>query len=390
MPLFRTLDCSAEASSVHKFYADYTTQSGVAFFELLANEYASGSTPCLLAALDATAMASSSRQLHQSGLMNRARQAYGKAISGIRRAVQNESLMKQDSLLLSTFVLGLFQVVAAEFAPQQNPNPEPGCHPHARGALALLRYRAANQLSNSLDRGVLTLFREIRLMDFFTTREIPSMWFEVDAFVDSLNNGPNLEPLIRRAVDFKILFLSLNLGLLVPDIEQIHGIRLPEFFWSGLSLAHDLSEAAREIVYAEEVGILHTAFNGFIAITCATNATIARCLYLTVRLHILEMVSEGAEALHFGSIIERLYNTTYTTPLVAEIASVLDTVPSQTEGQVGKEPGMGFRAFSLFWPMMAVLQTKLTDEPSRAWVQEKLQGMGSAGGFGLAVMASKE
>ncbi|KAJ3538643.1 hypothetical protein NM208_g5812 [Fusarium decemcellulare] len=334
-------------------------------------------------------MASSSRQLRQSGLMNRARMAYGKAITGIRRAVQDESLMKQDSVLISMFVLGLFQVVAAEFAPQQNPNSEPGCHPHARGALALLRYRAEHRLTNSLDRGVLAFFREIRLMDFFMTREIPPLWFEVDAFVDSLDDGPNLEPLIRRAVDFKILFLSLNLGLSVPEIELMPGIRLPEFIWSGLSLAHDLSEAAREIVYVEEVGILYTAFNGFIAITCATNATIARCLYLTVRLHVLEMVSEVAEALHFGSIIERLYNTTCTAPLVTEIASVLNTVPSHTEGQVGKEPGIGFRAFLLFWPMMAVLRAKLGDEPSRAWVREKLLEMGSAGGFGLAVAASK-
>lgn len=111
-PLVRTLDFNAETSSVHKFYADYTTQSGVTFLELLANEYASRSTPCFFAALDATAMASSARQLRQSGLMNRARQAYGKAISGIRHAIQDESLIKEDSVLISLFVLGLFQVQA--------------------------------------------------------------------------------------------------------------------------------------------------------------------------------------------------------------------------------------------------------------------------------------
>lgn len=112
MPVVRTLDFSAETMSVHKFFADYTAQSGVAFLELLADKYTLPSMSCLSAALEATAMASSSRQLRQSGLMTRTRQAYSKAISRIRHAMQDESLIKEDSVLLSLFVLGLFQVRA--------------------------------------------------------------------------------------------------------------------------------------------------------------------------------------------------------------------------------------------------------------------------------------
>lgn len=57
-------------------------------------------------------MASLSRQLCQTGLMARARESYGKAISGLRVAIQHESLMKGNSVLLALFVLGLFQVQA--------------------------------------------------------------------------------------------------------------------------------------------------------------------------------------------------------------------------------------------------------------------------------------
>ncbi|KAH8663865.1 hypothetical protein BGZ61DRAFT_431832 [Ilyonectria robusta] len=391
MPVVRTLDFSAETMSVHKFFADYTAQSGVAFLELLADKYTLPSMPCLSAALEATAMASSSRQLRQSGLMTRTRQAYSKAISGIRHAMQDESLIKEDSVLLSLFVLGLFQTVAAEFAPQQNPTTEPGCHPHARGALALFQYRAKHQLVNSLDRGLLALFWEIRLMDFFTTpREIPPLWFELDLFIDSLEDGPNLDPLIRRAVDFKVLFLSLDLGLSVPEIGRIHGIQFPELIRSGLSLAQSLDEEARRIVYVDGVGVPSVAFNGFIAISCATNAAIARCLYLTVRLHVLEILSEAADALHFHSSPSRPHAAVCTEQLLREITSALNAAPSRTEGQVSKEPGIGFRAYSLYWPMTAVLRSKLANEATRAWVREKLLEIGTAGGFGLAVTAGEK
>lgn len=392
IPIVRTLDFSAGTLSVHKFFADYTTQSGIAFLELLADAYASASPsmPCFSAALEATAMASSSRQLRQSGLMARARQAYGKAISGIRRAMQDESLIKQDSVLISLFVLGLFQTVAAEFAPQQNQTTEPGCHPHARGALALFRYRAEHQLTNSLDRGLLALFREIRLMDFFTTPgEIPPLWFELNVFVDSVDEVPDLEPLIQRAVDFKVLILSLDLGLSVLEIGRIHGIRVSELIWSGLSVAQGLDEAARRIVYVNGVGTPSVAFNGFIAISSATNAAIARCLYLTVRLHVLEMLSEVADVFHFHSSLKKPHATVCTEPLLREITSTLNAASSRTEVQVGEEPGMGFRAYSLFWPMTAVLGSKLANQASREWVREKLLEFGTAGGFGLALTAGK-
>ncbi|KAG5655088.1 hypothetical protein KAF25_000211 [Fusarium avenaceum] len=293
IPLVRTLDISAETASVHKFYADYITESGATFLELIGNEHASRSTQCLSAALGATAMASSSRQLCQSGLMSRAREAYGKAVREIRLAIRDNTLTDQDSVLISMFVLGLFQTVAAEFAPQQSPKTEPGCHPHARGALALLRYRAEHQLLNSVDRKLLALFRQIRLMDLFTTsRNIPLLWFELDAFVNSLEHVPNIEPLIRRAVDYKVLFLSIDLGMSAPEIGRIQGIQVPELIWSGLSLAQDLDEAAAEIVYVDGVGIPSASFNGFITISSATNAAIASELDETDKINTIMMVQQ--------------------------------------------------------------------------------------------------
>lgn len=62
------------------------------------------------------------------------------------------------------FVHKTLQVIAAEFAPDLNPTSEPGCHPHARGALALFRYRAQYRLSNALDRSLLVIFQHLRVL----------------------------------------------------------------------------------------------------------------------------------------------------------------------------------------------------------------------------------
>jgi hypothetical protein len=228
-------------------------------------------------------------------------------------------------------------------------------------------------------------------MDLFTTpREIPPLWFKLDAFVNSLEDRPNIEPLIRRAVDYKVLFLYLDLGMSAPEIGRIEGIQVPELIWSGLSLAQDLDEAAAEIVYVDGVGIPSASFNGFIAISSVTNAAIARCLYLTVRLHILETLFEVVDVLHFDPSLVQPHAAVCTERLLREIRSAINVAPPRTEGQGSGGPGMGFRAYSLLWPMTAVLRPKLANDVTQAWVRENLLEIGTAGGFGLAVTVGKE
>ncbi|WYZ36541.1 hypothetical protein EsH8_II_000047 [Colletotrichum jinshuiense] len=336
------MDETTEMSSISKFFADYTSRSGIPFLELLADVYVAGPPPWLSDAMHAAAMASASRQLRQAGLMTRARQAYGEAVKGINGAIQDEALVNEDSVLIAVFVLGLFQ-----------------------------------------------------LMDFFMTPgRIPSLWFETDAFINSLASRPRFEPLIRRAVDFKIHFVFLSLGPcnLVPSSQEsgrVPDIPGPEIIRCGLSLAQDLEAAAEEIDYINNFHIGLAAFNNLITISSATNASIAKCLYLTVRLYIMEMVLAVADTYHLNSCLAQPNTLTYIEPLLKEIETALGGIRSQAEAPIQGEPGMGSRAYLLFWPMMAVLCSTSASKSSQAWVQEKLLEAGTAHGFGLAATASK-
>ncbi|CAI0650466.1 unnamed protein product [Colletotrichum noveboracense] len=276
-----------ETPSVYKFFTDYTSRSGIAYLTSLKDCYALQPASCLANAIHATALASVARQRSEVGLMDRARLTYGKAIREVNRAIQDKFLVRNDSVLVALFVMGFFQVIAAEFAPDLNPTSEPGCHPHARGALALFRYRAQHRLSNALDRTLLVIFQHLRLADLFTTSYmIPPLWFELEAFINSLDQGSLLDPLVRRAVDVKIRFMSATLGKASDSVTDI--VR------SGVLVAGDLQDAANNITFDPKFdGPPPAVFNALISISSATHAAVARCLYLTVRLHIFEIISKA-------------------------------------------------------------------------------------------------
>lgn len=96
--------------SVFKLYDDYFLNSGLGIFEALPVLSSQKHAPCFSHALNAAALASRSGQLHQSGVLVRARQAYGDAILTLRRSIQDLTVGGDDSILASLFVLGFFEV----------------------------------------------------------------------------------------------------------------------------------------------------------------------------------------------------------------------------------------------------------------------------------------
>jgi hypothetical protein len=102
------------------------------------------------------------------------------------------------------------------------------------------------------------------------------------------------------------------------------------------------------------------------------------------------MLFEVVDVLHFDPSLVQPHAAVCIERLLREIRSTINVAPPRTEGQGIGGPGMGFRAYSLFWPMTAVLRSKLANDVTQAWVRESLLEIGTAGGFGLAVTVGKE
>lgn len=109
-PVPRSLDVAVEIYCVPRLFSDYSSSSGIAIYDALPALASASPASCYSHALDAVAVASSSGLLCQSGLLTRARAAYGMAISNLQAAILDPKPLRDDSVLVTLFLLGFFEV----------------------------------------------------------------------------------------------------------------------------------------------------------------------------------------------------------------------------------------------------------------------------------------
>lgn len=106
----RAVDVSVEEPCVYLLYNDYCFNSSVGVFEALPFLASIRPSAPFLHALNAATLANSSNRLNQYGLLVKAKRAYWVAVSGLQRQIREPESMRNDSLLASVFLLGLFEV----------------------------------------------------------------------------------------------------------------------------------------------------------------------------------------------------------------------------------------------------------------------------------------
>lgn len=106
----RSVQLNLESQSLLLFHESYIATSGISFFRTLPDIYFKNPSGPLQNALEAVALASCARRFFKPNLMALARQHYGKAISSMNASLRNPVSAKDDTVLVSLFVLGLFEV----------------------------------------------------------------------------------------------------------------------------------------------------------------------------------------------------------------------------------------------------------------------------------------
>ncbi|KAF7158453.1 hypothetical protein CNMCM5623_003456 [Aspergillus felis] len=363
----RAVHISAEVHSWNRFYRDYAIHSGISLFNVLPRFYTSSSSTCFQEALQAVALVSSARQLHQSGLMVRARQHYGKAIMALNAALNDPVLTADDSVLVTLFLLSLFEMIIPEFLTSGLKDPVFRCHIHFEGALLLLRWRAERSRDSELDKSFLTFFSHICLMSMFINYEpfFDAKWLALEKFAAPWVKGPLLEPILAQTVDFKRRVHSqVTISHRPSRIEVIQLIK------DGTAICENLKATATSVKSSSNPDLPShqqpTAFNNMFEVSTKTPEAIARCLY------------DREFDPSLGSMILE--------QVCGEICTVLglDGDHNMAEDEIG----MAYRAYSIFWPLVVLLFSSLAGEKKRAWVQEKLRFIGETSGLGLATFAA--
>ncbi|KAF9873420.1 hypothetical protein CkaCkLH20_09233 [Colletotrichum karsti] len=387
MTMPQYVQCDTEVYSMRHFYSNYTSGNEVGFFNLMFDLKPPRDSPGVFEeAVKATALASSSLQLCQAGMMAQAKQHYGKALVRLSAALRDTEKAKDDSVVVALLTLGLFEAIIPDKTPSKIAS-------HCRGSLALLRYRAEQGIATSLDKASLAFIAQLGILEIFIGQEGRSpilMGLTQAAWAQ----GGVVESLIARAIDYKFVAQKM---IVSPDIHDASVDTVTEVFRTGIGIIRDLEAAANYRVTSPsprqtlvdgmaEPGV--SSFNGLLNRNSETSNAIAKGLYLTVRLHIVEQVLSLLIALgeptreQLSTLVDLPHGLTALEQVCEQIRVIFGFDGRET---VCKNQGMGFQAWAMFWPMIAVLKSALADQDTKLWVLDKCLTVSQASGFGMAM-----
>ncbi|KAM5355118.1 hypothetical protein ACJ41O_001764 [Fusarium nematophilum] len=325
--------------SVFKLYDDCLLNSGLGMFEALPILDSGKHSPCFSHALNAAALASRAGQLHQSDLLVRARQSYGEAISTLRRSMQDAASGGDDSILASLFVLGFFEVMVQRLPP----GPES-----------------------------LYILPSCTRMSIFSRRSDPaSLRAEFEGPWMVWTRFCPVDPIVQISVDL-LAKIQSTVGLSRPKTHIInvtdqvrHVLGRIDLFVSQIS--PDTSQHSPPRAY----------FNGLLRNHSATSASIAKSLYLTMRLHLVDALLRCLDAQVQVSEADDDLPLPIPEWLVIEQEAGLGTLWEEVTtalapgapGAKRNAPGAAFCMFCLSWPMAAISQSTMASErwKSRVW-----------------------
>ncbi|KAJ0158229.1 hypothetical protein CTA2_12037, partial [Colletotrichum tanaceti] len=376
-----------ELVSLNMFHSTYASAGEVAMFAMLPGLTSAGNRSAIFdEVLRATALASTSLQTQQPGLMVRAKQHYHRAVTKIGAALQTPATAQDDSVVVALLTLGIYEALVPDSTPKRITS-------HCRASLVLLRYRAEQGVASSLDNGLLRFLIHVGILETFIGLDGRS------AVLPVVKNAPwarhcAMEPLLERAMGLKETICD---ALRSPETGRPS---VPHILRAGIDIIRDLEAAAnyritspgpRETQTETGTGAAERGlnnFNGLLSRQSYASEAIVRGLYLTVRLHVLEYVLGLSMALGEPTREEL--------SLLASLPhglSALEQVCEQVRvvfGFDGREPasrdqGTGFRAWCMFWPMLAVLKSGFADDDTRRWIMDKCATVSRASGFGMAM-----
>jgi hypothetical protein len=230
---------------------------------------------------------------------------------------------------------------------------------------------------------------------FINFESCDEKWLALEKFVTPWTNGPLLEPVLRRAVDF---VRRVNIQLITATNHRSE-MELLLLVNEGLGLSEDLEATAADVrsLSTTSMSSRHSpkAFNNMFGVSTKYTAAISRSSYRTVRYRVVEMVGELISLMN-----EESNSISHCLPFqfdFLERHSVLEMICGDIAGVLGCDikssgeldgGGMAYKAYGMIWPMVVLIFSTSVGPVERSWIQEKLRSAGETTGLGLAVWAA--
>ncbi|KAM6516585.1 hypothetical protein FALCPG4_014766 [Fusarium falciforme] len=292
--------------------------------------------------------------------------------------MQDLTVGGDDAILASLFVVGFFEVLVQQLPRAEVQGTGVECHPHAKGALAMLRSRVQRGLDTQLDQNLFIFCRHVQIMDIFSKKADPaSLKTEFEGPWIAWPRFCPVDPIVQTSVDL-LAEVESTMGL---NHSKTHIINVADQVRRVLgSLDLVVSQVSPD---TSRHSSPPTYFNRLLRNHSATSAAIAKSLYLTVRLHLVDALLRSFDAQVHVTETDDDLPSPIPEWLVIEQEAGLRTLweevtaalapGGQAPGLKENAPGAASRMFCLSWPMAAISQSTMTSEQWKRRVWELIE-----------------
>lgn len=228
-------------------------------------------------------------------------------------------------------------------------------------------------------------------MEIFTSTDTDmQMWFELERFISTWTIGVSLELAIREA----ILLCMYARSVEAQPWDTVNPSDLLTSIESGFRIANDLEILANQIdLLASDRRMGHIVFNGLFDCSTKMNRAIAKSLYTSIRVHVLENIEKlllKLEHVSQGdsktSSLRSQCQVAATTTLRTICEDVSNLFGLGHEVTIDNQPGMPYRGFWMLWPISVVLSSPLAEMRQKSWARNIARFIGERTGIGLVLL----
>lgn len=403
----RSCSMEPEYYAVNGFYREYTVQTGyMRILDFLPDMCETIAIPeCLRSALQATTLAAMAQRLARRDLLLRSRARFGMALRAVGRLIQDPRTAKDDSVLVSVFLFGIYKAINGESPPGTV------WVSHMPGLLALLKLRGKTQFQSRIGRGMARLMHyQILIEACLGNCPVPEEMIAWANAVDPRNPITSFTKLAINAAHqcgaIRAMVASgrpLEQGNAIVPESMLNTTAMLEskirawsyMFtndpqWRPLTIPNPLlagsstnQEALKEIQIFKNIDTVN------ILNTCRTVRSHLCCELLTL----IEYLKPRGEALQPPRSLLKSYCERTILQMAEDVCSSVPWILGEVNdcGKLMLVPqSQGIKGYCLLWPLKQVLMSGSASDQRKNWIRNKFDYIRNVLGLKMAVQIARE
>lgn len=403
LSLYKVADSPWEERAICYFFDQYTTYDGtsngltlgVSHLGFLPSLYAysreqegqeGSASLCLRQAVDATAFMALGNESRVPWLTVKARSNYGKALRGLRQALESRSQAVKDESLATLALFSLFEDIAGERNGLSSS--------HRAGFELLMKLRGASQFGYQRGRDLFNFAYTHTHSEILALGEKPR--FNTDWIIGRLDTSDPVHRLIQSAAKVSQIFMEATSAQAKP--ENVDAAQLFTWIDTGAALDSELSEWSQTLPNEWLPLVVHTPTGEPLVTYQVLFLSVVWNFYRAIRIVLQRLMLElrRIRALFLGPfpdddhvlevIQDMITDACRSIPFSLGDIDTLGNPPTPSPSWDGGKPRIrAFHGYSLLWPLWYMLACGMATPQQEQMIRDALVRVGSMLGIKMAL-----